>query len=201
MTAITKERVEELRAWLTDTDLGIRGLRRHQYLLIWQEQKCIADLLSILSSHDEMRAELDLGNKAWLIKQKQLEKMRAEVKRLNTWHTTLSESWKARAEKAEAELTRAEDRHHIDLMELRAQEAQLAKVCERNKLMDENFGSLLEKNINLEEQLAKQRPLIEAVMAEDAEPSFIEVQLRAHMNVEKLERLLRAALALRMEKK
>jgi len=40
-------------------------------------------------------------------------------------------------------------------------EAQLAKVCERNKLMDETFGSLLEKNINLEAELARQAPLIE----------------------------------------
>ena len=46
-------------------------------------------------------------------------------------------------------------------------EAQLAKVCERNRLMDDNFGSLLEKNINLEEQLAKQAPLIQAVMGLD----------------------------------
>jgi hypothetical protein len=45
--------------------------------------------------------------------------------------------------------------------------AQLAKVCERNRLMDDNFGSLLEKNINLEEQLAKQAPLIQAVMETD----------------------------------
>jgi hypothetical protein len=30
--------------------------------------------------------------------------LKAEVKRLNTWHSTLSEAWKARAEKAEAEL-------------------------------------------------------------------------------------------------
>jgi len=39
--------------------------------------------------------------------------------------------------------------------------------------------------------------LLEAVEVEDTEPSFIEVQLRAHMNVEKLERLLCAARALR----
>ena len=77
--------------------------------------------------------------------------LKAEVKRLNTWHSTLSEAWKARAEKAEAEL-------------------------------------------------AKQAPLIAAVMAEDTEPSFIEVQLRAHMNVEKLERLLGEALKLRSAK-
>ena len=43
-------------------------------------------------------------------------------------------------------------------------EAALEKVCARNKLMDETFGSLLEKNINLEAELAKQAPLIEAAM-------------------------------------
>ena len=32
--------------------------------------------------------------------------LKAEVKRLNTWHSTLSEAWKARAEKAEAELAK-----------------------------------------------------------------------------------------------
>jgi len=32
--------------------------------------------------------------------------LKAEVERLNTWHSTLSEAWKARAEKAEAELAK-----------------------------------------------------------------------------------------------
>ena len=32
--------------------------------------------------------------------------LKAEVKRLNTWHSTLSEAWKARAEKAETELAK-----------------------------------------------------------------------------------------------
>jgi len=44
-----------------------------------------------------------------------------------------------------------------------------------------------------EAELARWRPLIEAARAEDSEPSFVEVQLRAHMNCEKLERLLLAA--------
>jgi len=55
--------------------------------------------------------------------------------------------------------------------------------------------------VEMMDEAERQRPLIEAVMAEDTEPSFIEVQLRAHMNTAKLERLLRAALALREEKK
>ena len=57
-------------------------------------------------------------------------------------------------------------------------EAQLAKVCERNKLMDETFGSLLEKNINLEEQLAKQAPLTNALLqiANEAWPSAVAEQ-------------------------
>lgn len=36
--------------------------------------------------------------------------LKAEVERLNTWHSTLSESWKARAEKAEAEVERLNKR-------------------------------------------------------------------------------------------
>ena len=32
--------------------------------------------------------------------------LKAEVKRLNTWHSTLSEAWKDRAEKAEAQLAK-----------------------------------------------------------------------------------------------
>jgi len=53
-----------------------------------------------------------------------------------------------------------------------------AKVCERNKLMDETFGSLLEKNINLEEQLAKQAPLTNALLqiANEAWPSAVAEQ-------------------------
>jgi len=80
---------------------------------------------------------------------------------------------KARAEKAEAELAAA----------------QMTNA--------KNGAVIIEQMVALEHQ----RPLIEAVMAEDTEPSFIEVQLRAYMNTAKLERLLRAALALREEKK
>jgi len=71
-------------------------------------------------------------------------------------------------------------------------------------LIDDLTRDLNEENARAEKaeaELAKQAPLIEAVMAEDTEPSFIEVQLRAHMNTAKLERLLRAALKLREEKK
>ena len=34
--------------------------------------------------------------------------LKAEVKRLNTWHSTLSEAWKARAEKSEARVKELE---------------------------------------------------------------------------------------------
>ena len=87
---------------------------------------------------------------------KDYEKMRAENERLREENERLAmvgddvialyREEKARAEKVEAALE---------------------KVCARNKLMDETFGSLLEKNINLEEQLAKQAPLVEAAMNKD----------------------------------
>jgi len=74
-------------------------------------------------------------------------------------------------------------------------EAQLAKVCERNRLMDDNFGSLLEKNINLEEQLAKQAPLVNALLRIANEAFPLEVTEKCMRSV------ARAALALREEKK
>ena len=47
------------------------------------------------------------------------------------------------------------------------------------------------------DELERVRPLVEAVEADNGQPSMVEVQLRAHMNPEKLERILRAALALK----
>lgn len=70
------------------------------------------------------------------------EMVKAEVERLNTWHTTISEAWKARAEKAEAA--------HI-------------KDLEHIKARDDSFGVLLDSNIRLEEELARWKPLLEAV--------------------------------------
>jgi len=54
----------------------------------------------------------------------------------------------------------------------------ILKVCERNKLMDEIFGSLLEKNIKLEEELAQQAPLTNALLriANEAWPSAVAEQ-------------------------
>jgi len=60
-----------------------------------------------------------------------------------------------------------------------------------------DFSETLKIRYDQQADLEKVRPLIEAVMADDSEPSFVEVQLRAHMNNAKLERLLCAALALR----
>ena len=157
--------------------------------------------------------------------------LKAEVKRLNTWHSTLSEAWKTRAEKSEAENERlktalwdalknrpikvtVEPEGATDLLErLRKAEAELkvaggtieeivkAWCLDKAELVLEKMLTAdLTRDVNeAHTQLAKRAPLIEAVMADDSEPSFIEVQLRAHMNVEKLERLLRAALKLRDE--
>jgi hypothetical protein len=113
--AVSEERVNELREWLTSLTSG-------------SDDDIRADLLSILDDYAKVKAENE------------------ELKKNEEAAYSCMMKELRRAEKAEA---------------------QLAKVCERNRLMDDNFGSLLEKNINLEEQLAKQAPLIEAVMGLD----------------------------------
>ena len=101
--------------------------------------------------------------------------LKGEVKRLNTWHSTLSEAWKARAEKSEAENERlktalwdalknrpikvtVEPEGATDLLErLRKAEAEL-KVA----------GGTIEEIVKAwcldKAELAKQAPLIQAVM-------------------------------------
>jgi hypothetical protein len=73
----------------------------------------VADLLALLDERaeaelDALKAEVErltisesfaIGRQMFL--EDCLKKAGAEVERLNTWHTTLSEAWKARAEKAE----------------------------------------------------------------------------------------------------
>ena len=84
-----------------------------------------------------------------------------------------------------------------DYSALRAENERLRTDCAvATKMLDLAEGIIEKQGA----ELTKQRPLIEAAMADDSEPSFIEVQLRAHMNTAKLERLLRAALKLREEK-
>jgi len=72
--------------------------------------------------------------------------LKEEVKRLNTWHCTISEAWKARAEKTEAQLEKAKS----DLIDESKRRAAIAKSLQAHQ-----------------DQLAKQAPLIEAVMAWD----------------------------------
>jgi len=79
MTAITKERVEELRKHLGSV-LHLAALDGRN-----DDVGSLVDLLAVLDDY---------------------EKMRVENERLNTWHCTLSEAWKARAEKAEAQLAK-----------------------------------------------------------------------------------------------
>ena len=78
-------------------------------------------------------------------------------------------------------------------------EAALEKVCARNKLMDETFGSLLEKNINLEAELAKVAPLIEAAMG--ANEFGIHWTMEGKGWDDGVDAILREALKLREEKK
>ena len=106
--------------------------------------------------------------------------LKAEVKRLNTWHSTLSEAWKTRAEKTEAQLEKAKS----DLIDESKRRAAIAKSLQAHQ-----------------DQLAKQAPLIEAVMGAtlyDSEApgvTMLEFGEQAEWDI------LRAALALREEKK
>jgi len=176
MTAITKERFEELRGYLQNHAKEPREW--------WISTDEANDLIAILDSYSSLRAEIEAlikGHVKLLEAEKYLRgrctEAEAENERLNTWHCTLSEAWKARADKAEA---------------------RLAKVCERNKLMDENFGSLLEKNIKLEAQLAKQAPLVEAAMRARL-VKFSNTDIGGYEP--HVQRILRSALKLREEKK
>jgi len=168
MTTILPERVKELREWLIENEytkidgIEIPSLRVRQ-------------MLAILDEHSALKAE---------------------AKRLNTWHSTLSEAWKARAEKSEAENERlktalwdalknrpikvtVEPEGATDLLErLRKAEAELkvaggtieeivkAWCLDKAELVLEKMLTAdLTRDVNeAHTQLAKQAPLIEAVM-------------------------------------
>jgi Xaa-Pro aminopeptidase len=76
---ITSERPKELREWLVNR-LRIEYMARDK-----KEAQRYEDLLAILDDY---------------------ERLRVEAERLNTWHCVISGAWRARAEKAEAELER-----------------------------------------------------------------------------------------------
>ena len=106
--------------------------------------------------------------------------LKEEVKRLNTWHCTISEAWKARAEKTEAQLEKAKS----DLIDESKRRAAIAKSLQAHQ-----------------DQLAKQAPLIEAVMGAtlyDSEAPGVTLLEFSELDEEAI---LRAALALRKEKK
>ena len=151
--APSEERVKELIEWAEKT-LELHRLRC-DLAATWGVNDTVAeaDLLAILDDYSALKAE---------------------VKRLNTWHSTLSEAWKARAEKSEAENERlktalwdalknrpikvtVEPEGATDLLErLRKAEAEL-KVA----------GGTIEEIVKAwcldKAELAKQAPLIEAV--------------------------------------
>jgi len=147
MTTILPERVKELREWLIENEYTkIDGIEIPSLR--------VRQMLAILDEHSALKAE---------------------AKRLNTWHSTLSEAWKARAEKSEAENERlktalwdalknrpikvtVEPEGATDLLErLRKAEAEL-KVA----------GGTIEEIVKAwcldKAELAKQAPLIQAVM-------------------------------------
>ena len=170
MTApLSADRIKELREWLTSLTSG-------------SDDDIRADLLSILDDHSSLRAENELlllmfGNteNARFELRIKLDKAEAEVKRLNTWHTTISEVWKARAEKAEAELKVAE-----------------GTIEEITKAWCLDAA-----------QLEKQRPLVEAIMKAgvlesiQAEIDYQEIDDAP----DEVTDIFRAAHALREEKK
>jgi len=88
--APSEERVKELREWLIENEYTkIDGIEIPSLR--------VRQMLAILDEHSALKAE---------------------AKRLNTWHSTLSEAWKARAEKSEARVKELE--------------AELAKQAPRN---------------------------------------------------------------------
>ena len=151
--------------------------------------------------------------------------LKAEVERLNTWHSTLSEAWKARAEKSEAENERlktalwdalknrpikvtVEPEGATDLLErLRKAEAELkvaggtieeivkAWCLDKAELVLEKMLTAdLTRDVNeAHTQLAKQAPLIEAVMGANLFPAPTD----GRTCIDSHDKIIRAALALR----
>jgi hypothetical protein len=117
MIPIPPERVKELREWLIE----------HEYTKIDGIEIPSLRVRQMLAILDDYSA------------------LKAEVERLNTWHSTLSEAWKARAEKAEAENER-----------LGCERAQYRSLSDewREKYQDEMF-----KRAEAEAELAKPAPL------------------------------------------
>jgi hypothetical protein len=172
MTNISEDRIKELRGLLGHLD-------RHPDRA-WLNSEDRSDLLSILDDYAKVKAENE------------------ELKKNEEAAYSCMMKELRRAEKAEDKLaevtklwsTAERDATHLYARMMKA-EAQLAKVCERNRLMDDNFGSLLEKNIKLEEELAKQAPLVNALLRIANEAFPLEVTEKCMRSV------ARAALALR----
>ena len=178
--------------------------------------------------------------------------LKAEVKRLNTWHSTLSEAWKARAEKAEAEneklrneqalsdkawdiqrdklekaeaesdgwtevLEDAANKHLRNLDKIARLEAELAVILDAHTAMQTELATLRceaatlraereelkmmhrgteEARYKLEAELAKQAPLIDAVMGANLFPAPTD----GRTCIDSHDKIIRAALALREKK-
>ena len=106
--------------------------------------------------------------------------LKGEVKRLNAWHSTLSEAWKARAEKAEAELAK-----HAPLMTSKEEQA-LNQIAEEPHTHPECPTT--------DEEWEAERNCRHCQAVEALDHAWEEIRNTAH-------RLDRAALALKMEKK
>jgi len=165
MNNISDERIKELREWLKT------------YSFTYGQ---CAEILTLLDDYAKVKAENE------------------ELKKNEEAAYSCMMKELRRAEKAEDKLaevtklwsTAERDATHLYARMMKA-EAQLAKVCERNRLMDDNFGSLLEKNIKLEEELANQAPLVNALLRIANEAFPLEVTEKCMRSV------ARAALAYR----
>jgi hypothetical protein len=185
MTPITPERVEELREYV-----------RTGRLLVTGDPADVSALINSLDEHSALKAEVSDQKKAldlcgYIIEpiRNERDALKGENERLRTAapiaNVQLSgdgEYWKACAEKAEAENER-----------LRADKESL------RRLLRDALTSAQDK----ESELAKQAPLIQAVMGCNLEWVAIELDELSRIRTEDTPTMaiLRAALALREEKK
>jgi hypothetical protein len=150
---LSAERVEELRGRTECARTRGRGLLDRDY----------ADLLTILDDYSALKAEIERLRADCAVATKMLDLADGIIEKQG------AELLTAQMTNAKNELLRKDNnyfhagfdsvREDYEEQKARAEksEAQLAKVCERNKLMDETFGSLLEKNINLEAELDEEK--------------------------------------------
>jgi len=172
MTApLSAERVEKLREWLTK-----KMLRGCLTVGGAKAEFICDDLLAILDDYSSLRAENE------------------KLTHLHNFDHSLADQWLARAEKAEAENER------LRVAQAEINQGATQEIVRLQHIIDcantPLMADVLKERDELKAELAKQRPLIEAVMGatkDDLRACVVGVTSAR-------ERVLRAALKLRSEK-